>query len=403
VEIHRECKVDLHKLTHGPTSFLFAYVLVLIPMWVGLWRGRARLRQWLKSPFTAVVVMLVAGIAWTALSSGAEYAVEMRKDTFAYVVTAAAFVALVGYFGGRYFALEPPEIDIVRGTHIVDGRDVQQKTKRLSRKHGACWVTVSGVILPIEDETKHLRVIAANGPGKTAVIQEVLASVLARGDCVVTTDPDGQHSAALYNTARGDLVLPAEQLERVSVADWVRAGRGALFLPYASWQLASIRPLLQHVLHLVMMEAMQPRADGRRWWLVVEEPDAVGAIEGLGHALGPLGRAGTRCVLGFESHAQFMSAYGYGDGQAIMDNCGNTLILRCAGAQTGGTAHFASQVIGERQVRRLEYAGGGTSREQIVTEMAVESAEIQGLGDFVGYLHCASDQPWIKVNFGKVG
>jgi hypothetical protein len=48
--------------------------------------------------------------------------------------------------------------------------------------------------------------------------------------------------------------------------------------------------------------------------VVVEELDAVGAIEGLGHALGLLGRAGTHAFWGFQAHARLLSAYGHGDG-----------------------------------------------------------------------------------------
>jgi hypothetical protein len=47
-----------------------------------------------------------------------------------------------------------------------------------------------------------------------------------------------------------------------------------------------------------------------------------------------------------------------------MKNRGNSLILRCMGAQAGGTAHFASQVIGEREVRRMGVRGCGDGYEQ---------------------------------------
>ena len=38
----------------------------------------------------------------------------------------------------------------------------------------------------------------------------------------------------------------------------------------------------------------------------------------------------------------------------IVENCGNTLILRCAGSENGGTSQFASRLIGDREVRRLK-------------------------------------------------
>jgi len=39
--------------------------------------------------------------------------------------------------------------------------------------------------------------------------------------------------------------------------------------------------------------------------------------------------------------------------RAIVENCGNTLILRCGASEQGGTAHFASRLIGEREIVRV--------------------------------------------------
>src|SRR6202050_2281059 len=38
----------------------------------------------------------------------------------------------------------------------------------------------------------------------------------------------------------------------------------------------------------------------------------------------------------------------------IVENCGNTLILRCSASEGGGTSHFASRLIGEREVVRRQ-------------------------------------------------
>src|SRR5215469_4909159 len=52
--------------------------------------------------------------------------------------------------------------------------------------------------------------------------------------------------------------------------------------------------------------------------------------------------------------AQVSATYGFGEAQTIVENCGNTLILRCSGSEHGGTSQFASRLIGEREVvRRL--------------------------------------------------
>ena len=53
---------------------------------------------------------------------------------------------------------------------------------------------------------------------------------------------------------------------------------------------------------LAIFEAMsQPEAVDQRLWIVVDELDALGAIDGLKDALARLRKFGCRCVLGFQS------------------------------------------------------------------------------------------------------
>jgi hypothetical protein len=100
----------------------------------------------------------------------------------------------------------------------------------------------------------------------------------------------------------------------------------------------------------------------------------------------------------------------------IIENCGNTLILRCSGSENGGTSQFASRLIGEREVLRRQISRGsdrdgawssrGSRRskntsEQYVTEAAVMPSEIEQLPDFTGYLKTASSPAWLKVAFDR--
>jgi len=45
----------------------------------------------------------------------------------------------------------------------------------------------------------------------------------------------------------------------------------------------------------------------------------------------------------------------------IVENCGNTLVLRCSASEGGGTARFASRLIGEREVVRLARSSSRSS------------------------------------------
>jgi hypothetical protein len=110
--------------------------------------------------------------------------------------------------------------------------------------------------------------------------------------------------------------------------------------------------------------------------------------------------------------AQVSSTYGQGDAQTLVENCANTLILRCSGSEQGGTSQFASRLIGEREILRRQtsrgrdreglFASHGTRRslqvsEQQVIESAVLASELEQLPDLHGYLKTASSGAWTRV------
>lgn len=146
-------------------------------------------------------------------------------------------------------------------------------------------------------------------------------------------------------------------------------------------------------------------------WFIVDELDALGQIDGLKDALARLRKFGGRVVIGFQSVSQVSCTYGEA-AQTIIENCGNSLVLRCSGSDSGGTAHFASRLIGEREVVRNQTSRGrdrdwmsvfqgarrSTSRtEQRVTEVAVMPSELEQLPDLSGYLKTASSPAWRRV------
>ncbi|MGH8228394.1 MAG: type IV secretion system DNA-binding domain-containing protein [Steroidobacteraceae bacterium] len=417
-------------------------------------------------------------------------------------------------------------------------------------------VTLGGVALRPGDEAKHLKLIGTTGTGKTTAIHELLSRVLARGDRVVITDPDGGYVRGFHDCYRGDVILnpferssprwdpfaelldPADcdalargliaesdaatgrewrgyartflaallrrcskcteqgacgeqgaycvrgvaelwrllaiaesdEVRRVvagtaaqpfldpdnarmfgsirsvatsalaglehiarqrarpfSVRDWVSHGRGVLFLPYRANQIAALRTLIATWMRLAIFEAMSgPECVGedalcpreRRLWFVVDELDALGAIDGLKDALARLRKFGGRCVLAFQSIAQVSSTYGAGEAQTIVENCANTLILRCAGSEHGGTSQFASRLIGEREVLRRQisrsrdrgalFARQGSRRstqvsEHTVVEPAVLPSEVEQLPDLQGFLKTASAPQWRRIRLVPSG
>jgi type IV secretory pathway TraG/TraD family ATPase VirD4 len=397
------------------------------------------------------------------------------------------------------------------------------------------WLSVAGVAIPPDDETKHFKLIGSTGTGKSTAIRELLACALARGDRAVFADPDGGYLKSFYDRYRGDVVLnpfeagsaqwnlfaeiensfdvdhlasglipdcedasarewrgyartfltaviggcrladranvadlwrllmvaPAEELRPLvagtpaqpfldpenarmfgsirsvtgsalaplayvqkqraapfSVRRWVQcAGRpGLLFIPYRAGQIAALRSVIATWIYLAIFEAMNASLQcDQRLWFVVDELDALGAIAGLKDALARLRKFGGRCVLGFQSLAQVTGTYG-NEAQTIVENCGNTLILRCSSSENGGTSQFASRLIGEREVVRRQISRGrdreaaiwsrGARRshnvsESRVIETAVMPSELEQLPDLCGYLKTASSPVWRKVDFSR--
>jgi type IV secretory pathway TraG/TraD family ATPase VirD4 len=418
-----------------------------------------------------------------------------------------------------------------RGALVVDGRRAQRRTARAIRRNGKGLLTLAGVGIAAQDETKHFKLIGTTGTGKSTAIRDLLGGALARGDRAVIADPDAGYLARFYQRHRGDIVLnpfepssvkwdpfaeirrpyDVEQLvsalisssedssarewrgyartfltavtrrchqagrrdvaelwrlltiasiaelrplvagtpaqpflepdnERMfasirsvagsaaaaleyvlaqrampfSVREWVQRGRGVLFIPYRAGQIAALRSIIAAWMRLAIFEAMSRPEGDQRLWFVMDELDALGTIDGLKDALARLRKFGGRCVLGFQSIAQVSSTYGAGEAQTIVENCGNTLILRCSGSEHGGTSHFASRLIGEREVVRRQTSRGrdreglfatrGSRRstnvsEQHVMEIAVMPAELEQLPDLTAYLKTASSPAWMRVAF----
>jgi len=194
----------------------------------------------------------------------------------------------------------------------------------------------------------------------------------------------------------------------LSLRQWVRGGRGRVFyLPYSAMQISALRSMISAWMRLAIFEAMNGGERDQRLWFVIDELDALGAIDGLKDALARLRKFGGRCVLGFQSIAQVSSTYGQGEAQTIVENCGNTLILRCSGSEGGGTSRFASRLVGDREIVRMQqsrsrnskdWRSSVTSSEHHVTEAAILPSEIEQLPDLQGFLKLASSPGWRRVS-----
>ena len=89
--------------------------------------------------------------------------------------------------------------------------------------------------------------------------------------------------------------IQSQRASPFSVREWVENALvpGVLFIPYKAGQIAALRSMIATWMRLAIFEAMsQPEGRDQRLWFVVDELDALGAIDGLKDALARLRKFG---------------------------------------------------------------------------------------------------------------
>ena len=197
----------------------------------------------------------------------------------------------------------------------------------------------------------------------------------------------------------------------VSIRRWVHEGEGRLWLPYRADQVPMLRSAFACLLSIAMVETLSlPIAEERRFWFAIDEVDQLGRITDLELLLTKGRKYGACAVLGLQSIAQLEQHYGAAIASVIAEQCGNCLILRCGLSEGGGTARFASDLIGDREVATPEETtstsrgpNASTSVSRSIRrdiETAVLPSEIAQLPDREGYLKLATEAGWKRVGFG---
>jgi hypothetical protein len=528
-----ELATELNAISHGWSGLALGYAAVAGPMVTAMAKGRARFDKLLLSPLLAVPATMLASLATGAIQPALR-GLGIANGGLMQLAIGVGLFAAVGYVGGRVIARSSPATPgHRRGTLIEDqpehqqsretSRDRSAQRSRITSMHaGRNTLTLAGMPVPIEDETKHFKLIGTTGTGKSTAIREMLGGALARGDRAIVADPDGGYLRRFYDARRGDVILnpfdersakwdlygeitndyDVAQLARslipdqegserswraygrtfleavvrqtrdagirdvkelhdtlviadtkelktllagtpaqpflddhnvrmfdsirsvtasamdglqyvgrqngtpLSVRNWVQGGEGVLFIPYQAGQIPALRSMISGWMRLAVFETMSQEEGDRPLWFVVDELDALGQIDGLKDALARLRKFGGRCVLGFQSIAQVSGTYGRAEAQTIVENCGNTLILRCSASERGGTSSFASQLIGQREVLRTTESRSRQPFRLLATisrsehfniEPAVLDSEIEQLPDLKGFLKLASRPEWRRV------
>jgi type IV secretory pathway TraG/TraD family ATPase VirD4 len=200
-------------LLHGWAGLLSAYGVVQTGLLAGLMRGGAGVRKLLASPLAAVPLTAMAGMTMAA-ATGLANAFHITAGSALQLWGGVAASAALSYAVGRTFAVRSPRpITYERGA-IVMG-EAAAATRRRGRSRGSSHslsrrspgITLAGVAVAAEDETKHFKLIGTTGTGKSTAILEMLSAALARGDRAVIADPDGGYLRHFYDAGRGDRIL----------------------------------------------------------------------------------------------------------------------------------------------------------------------------------------------------
>ena len=193
-----------------------------------------------------------------------------------------------------------------------------------------------------------------------------------------------------------------------SIKRWIREGAQNqwLFLPYKDNQAATVRSLISAWLQLAVLETLSlPLERCRRTWLIADEFDSLGKISIMRDALTKLRKYRTSCVLGLHSIDQLRSTYGNDEAGVLLSCLSSKLFLR---QSDPATARWASEDLGQRQIRRTEKSQNQrsgldlngkneTASEHTQTEPLVLPSELSNLPDMVGYLNLAGEHPVAKI------
>jgi type IV secretory pathway TraG/TraD family ATPase VirD4 len=222
-------------------------------------------------------------------------------------------------------------------------------------------------------------------------------------------------------------LAPWEFLEpggNFSIREWVREGKGCLFLVYTDAQMEALRPLLGCWLSLAIRETLslpiELDKNGmalRRMWFVMDELDSLGTVHGLTDALSRGRKPGLAVISAIQTTAQLRIRYGKDGAQALMACFVNKLVMRQGDFEDARHwSDYLGQFEEERLTRTHSNSPGGQGSETTGTQreirLLVMPSELQDLPKFCGYARISGlpgirtfkfqPQSWPKICQGFV-
>lgn len=169
---------------------------------------------------------------------------------------------------------------------------------------------------------------------------------------------------------------------------------GWLYLTYRDDQLRTLAPLIGSLLDIAAIGVLSLNPDeSRRVWLIADELDSLGSVDGLLPFLTKSRKYGGAAVLGIQAVAQLRERYGPNGAVTLANCCGTWLALKNTDPET---CEFVSKFLGDEEIRRVTVSGndsGGGWSEQITTSRLVMPSQIQTLEINTGYLNISGPLP----------
>ena len=99
------------------------------------------------------------------------------------------------------------EPSLVRGSYLVDGPTLEELIKKRGK---VSPYKLAGVPLPFGSERQHIQIIGTTGAGKTAVIQNLLTEIRAKGDRAIVYDKGGTYLSKFYREGKDVILNPLD-------------------------------------------------------------------------------------------------------------------------------------------------------------------------------------------------
>src|SRR5581483_2247461 len=154
----------LNEMTSGLQGLELGYTVVLLAILVGLYHARASWNAYLLSPLVAGVMTVFSAIV-VAITSPLLRLFGIGDRNILQLLYGFSVVVAMSYVAGRVLAARQggagPEHRRGAWVNLARPDSTQQAGRAPGRRSGAnsAGITVAGVPIPLEDETKHFKII----------------------------------------------------------------------------------------------------------------------------------------------------------------------------------------------------------------------------------------------------